>query len=254
MNRDYTVDFETAMTLYRKREQESKISTGSPELDRLIGGLNPGYFYLFYSEDKEFLDHFLQQLIYQTIRPQRSETTEAIYVICGNYRRSRTMIDSEYLLSLMIEDQIDPEYTLERIHIICAFSEKQLMRIPELIEDILKTRENVELIALQQITKIFYGKQAVRREDPWNFARVISRIKEICLENRIILVTTSCPRSKSGNTPLPEGGSFLMHAASYITYIRVAGKISAHLVKNPYSQLKGTVISFENTEAITWEG
>ena len=57
-------DFTNALRLLEEKEAKTLLSTGCPELDRLIGnGIEPGVFYLFYGEAESGIDQFLHQLM-----------------------------------------------------------------------------------------------------------------------------------------------------------------------------------------------
>jgi hypothetical protein len=244
--------FETALSLLHRRGRIDALGTGSPELDGLIGGLEPGLFYLFYGSEAGGLpDRLLLRLLVEAVGRGR-----AIYLVCGNYRRSRTVLDSERLLSLVDGAGLDPDDALSRVHVVCAFSERHLIRAPGLVEDILGSVDDVVLVAVQQLAKLFHGKLALRHEDPSEFTGVISRLRELSCERGFALAA-SCRSSGRGRpAPMPEGGSFLRHAANAIVYLRASrrrGTVSAHLMKHPDSARSGRMVSF-GEEGWAWEG
>jgi hypothetical protein len=243
--------FETALALLRRREAAEALGTGSPELDSLIGRLEPGLFYLLYgSEDDGLPDRLLLRLLVEAVR---REDARAVYLVCGNYRRSRTMMDSGLLLSLVDEAGLDADDALSRIHIVCAFSERHLMRAPDLVEGVLGEAEGFTLVAVQQLTKLFYGKRALRHEDPSELTGAVSRLKEMCSGRGIVLAATTRTKGRRRPIPRPEGGSFLMHAANAIVYLRESkrGPLSAYVVKHPDRALTGRVMNF-GEEARIW--
>lgn len=247
--------FETALNVLRRRAQQRRISTGSRALDSLIGGLEPGLFYLFYGGgDEELVDRLLHRLVFEAVRPSGGEPGQAVYVVCGNYRRSRSILDMDFLVSLAVEAGLDPEHVVPGIHVVCAFSERQLLKAPGLVDGILGRTGPVDLVAVQQISKIFHGPHAVKRESPWEFTGVVSRLRETCQERSIPLAATCRPAGRSRRAPPPEGGSYLRHAANVMVYLRPVkgGLLSAHLVKHPDSARRGRVVSFGVEEARFW--
>lgn len=243
--------FETALSLLHRRGRIDALSTGSPELDDLIGGLEPGLFYLFYgSEDGGLPDLLLLRLLIEAASRGR-----AVYLVCGNYRRSRTVLDSQRLLSLIDEAGLDPDDALSRIHVVCAFSERHLIRVPDLVEELLERAEGVVLVAVQQLTKLFYGRLALRHEDPTEFTGVVSRLREYCCERGFALAATCRSSGRGRPVPMPEGGSFLRHAANAIVYMRASrrGSVSAYLVKHPDSARMGKAVNF-GEEGWAWGG
>ena len=231
--------FENALALLRRRRDSRPLSTGSPELDRLTGGLEPGLFYLFYGDkDCELPDALLHRLLIEAVR---EEGARAVYLLCGNYRRSRTTMDPELVLSHIEEEGLDAADALSRIHIFCSFSERHLMRAPDLVEELLEGYDGFTLVAVQQIAKIFYGRRAVRFEEPTEFTGMVSRLKAMCSERGVVLAATTRTSGRGGPIPAPEGGSFLRHAANAIVYLRASrkGAVMAYVVEHPDSALTG---------------
>jgi len=98
---------------------------------------------------------------------------KVVYLLCGNYRRDRTTLDSELLLSLLEDSDMDLDDALGKIHIIGVFSEAQLMNAPSLVEELVSEHDDIRLLAVQQISKLFYSEKAVSRRyarftaSPW---------------------------------------------------------------------------------------
>ena len=244
--------FESARGILRKRKVASPIATGSPELDRLTGRLVPGLFYLLYGDDDTGVpDVMLHRLLVEAV----AQGGRAVYVVCGNYRRSRTVMDSEFLLALMDEAGLDLDHALDHVHLVFAFSERHLMRVPSLVKGLLEENSGVTLVAVQQLPKLFYGADALRFENPAEFTGIVSRLKAACSERQIALVAT-CRQTNHGRPiPLPEGGAFLRHAANAILYFRESGKgpVSAYIVKHPDRARMGNVVHFGGGGTL-WDG
>lgn len=243
--------FQTALTVMERRREKPRLTTGSRPLDELLGGLEPGGFYLFYGPGEEELDALLHRLVFEAVR--HGPDAEAVYVLCGNYRRSRTMMDLDYLLALLAEAGLDADHALSRVHMVYAFSERHLMRVPRLVEEAMGGA-GTALVAVQQLTKLFYGPDAVRFEDPAEFTGVVSGLRRLCYERDAALAAT-CRPAGGGLTPLPEGGAYLRHAATAMVYLRHtgSGEASARLVKHPESARIGRRVSLDGREA-PWGG
>ena len=230
------------MGLLRKREAAIPLGTGSPELYRLTGSLEPGLFYLFYGdEDDGIPDTVLHRLLVEAV----VQGGRAVYVVCGNYRRSRTVMDSEFLLNLIDDAGLDMDDALNRIHIVFAFSERHLMRMPRLVANLLEEHE-CTLVAVQQLPKLFHGEDALRFEELTEFTGIVSRLKASCSKYMTTLVATSRPTGRGRPIPEPEGGSYLKHAANAIIFLRESGKdpVSAYVVKHPDRARMGRVVHF----------
>jgi hypothetical protein len=227
------------LVVLRKRNETRRLNTGDPGLDELLGGLESGLFYLFYSsEDNNLSDSLLHRLLVEAVK---EEGARAIYLLCGNYRRSRTTMDSELILTHVEEAGLDTIDALSRIHIICAFSERHLMRAPDLVKGLLDGYDGFTLVAVQQIAKIFYGRRAVKFEELSEFTGTVSKLRTMCSERGIVLVATTRTSGQSGVIPALEGGSYLKHAANAIVYLRPSKEdvITAYVVEHPDSARKG---------------
>ena len=110
------------------------LSTGSPELDTLIGGIRRGMFYLFYGE-KELIEVLFRHIIANALKPrEESERPVVVYMLCGNYRKERTEIRTEELVEFIEASGYGMEEALRRVHILTASSaDQQTLLIDELI-------------------------------------------------------------------------------------------------------------------------
>ena len=90
------------------------LSTGSPELDTLIGGIRRGMFYLFYGE-KELIEVLFRHIIANALKPrEESERPVVVYMLCGNYRKERTEIRTEELVEFIEASGYGMEEALSR--------------------------------------------------------------------------------------------------------------------------------------------
>ena len=246
------VSFKSAFNVLQKRLGKNDLDIGYPQLDEFLGGLEPGLFYLFYaSRGDRFPDILLHRII---VEAMKSDYAKVIWLICGNYRRSRTTLDPELILSFIQELGLNVTETLSRIHVVCSFSERHLIRTPDLVEGILENHHGFTLVVVQQIAKIFYGKKALRFQSLTKFTGTLSRLKTMCSERDIVLVATTRNGEYGLSIPEPEGGSYIRHTANVILYFKSAGKqkTSAHLVKHPDRSRIGRMITF-NEVNYHWE-
>ena len=170
--------FKSALQVYANRAEVSRLTTGSHRLDQLIGGIEPTRFYLFFGDPGEKApDVLLYRLMVEAVKSWKGKV---VYLLCGNYRRDRTTLDSDLLLSLIEDAGLDLDEALEKIHIIGVFSEHQLMNAPSLVEGLIEEHGDISLIAVQQISKLFFSKKAVRFEEQTEFTGVVSKLREMC--------------------------------------------------------------------------
>jgi hypothetical protein len=198
----------------------------------VLGGIEPSRFYLFFGAGKEKVpDTLLYNLMAETVKVS---TGHVVYILCGNYRRDRTSFDSEQFLNLLESSKLNIEDSLRRIHIIGVFSEAQLVNAPNLLNTIIKRVRDVRLVAVQQISKLFYNESAIGLVEREEFTGIISKFKELCSIHQISLVASCEAKKKRNLSPEPMGGNYLRHTANVILYLREMkdGDISAQLVKH----------------------
>jgi hypothetical protein len=242
--------FKSALQVYANRAEVSWLSTGSPRLDQLLCGIEPTRFYLFFGDPRENTpDILLYRLMVEAVKSGKGKV---IYLLCGNYRRDRTTLDSELLISLIEDAGLDLDDSLENIYIIGVFSENQLMNAPSLVEGLIEEHGAISLIAVQQISKLFFSQKAVRFEEQTEFTGVVSKLRELCTLHGIPMVASCGSKKRRSLIPEPKGGSFLRHAANVITYLRVIeGKdISAQLVKHFDKDQTGKRVRFTGEDDV----
>lgn len=225
--------FEPALEMLERRAAARLLATGVQGIDHLVGGLEPGLMYLFYGTERGGLpDRLLHHLLVEAVRDGEGR---AIHVLCGNYRRSRTTLDMELLLSLAERARLDIREAFGRIHIVCAFSERQQVEAADHVEEILGEEKGVRLVAVQQVAKLFSGPPLVGKVIPEDLGGMASRLKRLCGEAGIPLIAT-CGVSPYGRpVPVPDGGSHLSHLAKVSCYLRIlkGGGATAYLLNHP---------------------
>ncbi len=240
--------FKSALKVYTNRAEVSRLSTGSHRLDQFLGGIESTRFYLFFGNPKEKApDQLLYRLMVEAV-----QSGKVIYLICGNYRRDRTSLDSNLLLSLLEDAELDIDNALEQIHIIGVFSENQLMNAPSLVENLFEETGKVSLLAVQQVSKIFYSEKAIRFEDPAEFSGVLSKLRELCSLHNVPMVASCGSNKRTDLSPVPKGGTFFRHIANVIAYLRVlkGGEVSVYLVKHFDGARKGKLVRFSEEENV----
>jgi hypothetical protein len=201
--------------------QATRISTGSPQLDDLTGGVNFETLYLFYGED-DLIETLLRHLLVNSLKPTIYDSEpEAVYVICGNYRKEHITIDTEPLIRLLESSGQGLEIALRRVHILVASSADQQASLTEELERIVSTRKMVRLVLIKGIYKL--GRDDARMKNRRRVAeevqRSITAMKRICTSAGVSLVASA--REESGRSiPTPEASDYLNHLAGVIVYLR----------------------------------
>lgn len=245
------VTFNNAFDLLQSRLERRHLLTGSPALDSLLGGIEQGSFYVFYGEDGGAPDEIIFRLIVNSLNPSfQGESNKAFYLNCGNYKRSRTILDVDFLFRRMEEIGLDVSEATKRIYTVCAFSEMQQLKSADEIEKTVREDPKIKIIGVQQIAKLFMPALIMPREETMpNFQNFISRMKRLCVENNIVLAA-SCRQSAQNEMGvlMPEGGEFLKHEANVMVKLRrVKGaQFSAYVLKHPDRNRQGLRVDFQD--------
>jgi|GEM_PF-3733731 len=123
--------FRSTLDEFQSRLERPRISTGSAELDRLIGGIELGQFYLFFdNEELGITDIILHILIVNCLKPrsQGGFGGKALYLNCGNYKRTKTRFYIELITSYTEAAGLDVPTSLDQIYTLSAFSEHQQIK------------------------------------------------------------------------------------------------------------------------------
>ena len=238
--------FVTGLELLLSGSEETGLSTGSPELDRLLGGITRDRFYYFYG-DPELLEDLFRHLLVNALKPTaRNSEPRAVYILCGNYRVEKTLIETEPLTRLLVASGMAPEGSLNRIYVLTASSADQQSLLVEELERLLEREPEFNLVLVRGIYKLQKDDARVRerRKVGEEIQRSIVKLRQMCASRNIPLVASGRAVNRRRGLPQPEGSSFLKHIANVIVYLRRREKTSeynrAFVVKNP-AQGSGSV-------------
>ncbi len=236
-------DFRTAREAYENGGIMLKCTTGSDILDSLIGGgIESGRLYLFYGERESGVDALIHMILVNALLPPEMGGLggKAIYLNCGNYKYERTMLDAEFLCSLIKAVGFDPNEMLSRIYAVFAFSEEQEERALDEARRLLQADPSIKLLVAHNIAKLFTAKKETPNrniaERIVRLQKVIHEIWRICMERNVAFVASCRPaESRGSRIPPPEGGGYLSHRATVIVYLekKSRGDVSAYLIKHP---------------------
>lgn len=215
--------FVTGLQLQAENEA-SPVSTGSPELDDLTGGIRPGMFYLFYGE-KPLIETLFLHVLTNALRHRSDRAPTAVYMVCGNYRRERTDIGTDILMELVEASGYRIEEALRRVVILTASSADQQGFLVDELERLLESEPDVSLVLVRGIFKLH--RDDARRRDRHVVAeevqRSIIRLRQLCASHGIPLVASGREVRGRRLLPQPEASSFLKHLATVIVYLRERG-------------------------------
>ncbi|RLI09996.1 hypothetical protein DRO42_02680 [Candidatus Bathyarchaeota archaeon] len=220
---------------------EDALSTGCDRLDLLLGGLRPGRLYLVYG-DPDPVEELLIHILVESLRAGG----RAAYMLCGNYRVEKTLLNVEGLVRLLEESGLAAEDALKRVYVLCAFSADQQAGLIDEISDLLARDPEVRLVLVRDIAKLVTddARSRSRAARSQELQGAALRLKQACAERNVPLVVSCRSRRGRGLLPMPEGGEFLRHLANVILYLHRSGRgaayVRAHLLKHP-AQVPRTV-------------
>ena len=236
-------DFRTAREAYGNEGIMLKCTTGSDILDSLIGGgIESGRLYLFYGERESGVDALIHMIIVNALLPPEMGGLggKAVYLNCGNYKYERTMLNTEFLCSLIKAAGFNPGDMLSRIYAVFAFSEEQEERALDEIRRLLQADPSIRLLVVHNIANLFTAKEGTPNRNAAErivrLQRIIHEIWRICMEKNVAFIASCRPAENRGSQiPPPEGGRYLSHRAAVIVYLEKKSKsgVSAYLIKHP---------------------
>ena len=250
-----TAEFRNGLEVLRERERKPKLTSGSLELDSLLaGGIELGSFTVIYGEDEPVIDTILYTLICRTLLPveRYGYNGKVVLFTCGDYRSEQALVDLKLASNILRGSGIDPEKGLEEIIVVSTFNADQAEQSVEDILKIIKYNEQLRLIVVRNLAKLFIEnapRDGVELERVQRLQHLIAKLWQACSEREVSLIL-SC-RSKRPNTlrpSPPEGGIFLRHLAQTILCIKRKDRntLTAHLVKHPHRHSR--MVEFEYSQ------
>lgn len=231
-------DFISATELYQQRKNVEKISTGSKNLDELLGGgVETGAITELYGEfgsGKTQICHTLAVMV-QLPKDKGGLEAGALYIDTENTFRP------ERISEIAEHRGLDPLKALERIIVARAYNsshqELLLREAGKYIES-----EKLKLLVVDSVVSHYRadfpgrGTLAERQQRLNAFVHQLLRMAE--LYNVAAVVTNqvqASPDSFFGDPTRPVGGHVVAHMSTYRIYLRKSAKVRiARLVDSPY--------------------
>ncbi len=234
------MNFEGGDELLKKRERIVKITTGSKELDKLMGGgFETGAIteaYGQYGSGKSQIAHVLSVRTQMPIDQGGAGGITVFIVTEGTFRPERIVQMSNAL-------KLDPQEVLKNIKIARAFNSDHQMLLVERIEDLIKKQGlNVKLIIIDSLTAHFRaefigrGTLADRQQKINKHMHALMKLAD--QHNIAIYVTNQVmakPDTFFGDPTEAIGGHIVAHNSTYRLYLRRGKKGSrvAKMVDSP---------------------
>ena len=232
-------EYVTGQELMLRNQHEIQLSTGSPELDKLVGGIQNSLFYFFYGE-KQLMEILFQHMTVNALATNEKGKPIVVYMLLGNYRKERTNLGLEELAELIEDSGFHMWEALKRIQIFTASSADQQAILVQSLIDLVSKENNVSLVIVRGIYKLAKDDPRIRNRHVVyeEIQSSINSLRNICAEKRIPIVASGrISEEKSKRKPMPESSLFLKHCANVIIYLRSRKKGSkynrAFLVDHP---------------------
>jgi len=231
--------FETGLNILEKRKNVNKLTTGSPELDALLGGgLETQAItecYGAYGSGKTQLAH---QLAVNAQLPEEKGglNGNVLFIDTENTFRPERIEQMAKALGL------DPKETLKRIFVGRAYNSDHQILLVEKAKDVIKEK-NIRLVIVDSLTSHFRseyvgrGSLATRQQKLNQHLHTLQRIADSF--NCVVYITNQVmakPDILFGDPTEAVGGHVLHHAATFRIYLRKSkgDKRIAKLVDSPY--------------------
>jgi len=230
--------FETAEKLAEKRKQIGRITTGSKELDALIGGgIETQSITEFYGKFASGKTQLCFQAAVTVQLPKEKGGLEgaALYIDSENSFRP------ERIVNIAKFHGLDPKNVLKNIYIARAYNAHHQMLLAEKASEIIPEK-NIKLLIVDSLTSHFRaeyigrGKLADRQQQLAKHMHLLSKLAEV--HNIAVIVTNqvmSKPDMLFGDPTEPIGGNIVGHFSKQRIYLRKSkgDKRIAKLVDSP---------------------
>jgi len=231
--------FDSAIEVMKKREKICKISSGSSEVNKLLGGgIESQALTEFYGKFAAGKTQITHQLSVNVQLPKDKGGTEkkALYIDTENTFRP------ERIIHMAKAHGLDETKVLENIVVGRAYNSDHQMLLAEKANDIIKEK-NIGIVIVDSLTSHFRseymgrGTLAERQQKLNRHLNVLQKLAD--MHNIPVVVTNQVmvqPGLMFGDPTEPIGGHILGHRSTFRIYLRrgKAGKRVAKLIDAPH--------------------
>jgi len=244
--------YERATVVLERRKLLGHIPTGSPALDKIIGGgVETQGVTEVYGEFGSGKSQIAHQLCVNVQLPQEQGglNGKVVYIDTENTFRPERIVQMARAAGL------DPERVLDGIYVARAHTTDHQMLLAEKAADIAKN-DGVKLVVVDSVTSLFrteYCGRGALAERQQKLGRHIAGLHKLAELNDLAVFVTNQVQSRPdvffGDPTRPVGGHVLGHATTARLYLRKskANTRTAHLVDHP--GLPPESATFQITEA-----
>ncbi|KAA8922953.1 DNA repair and recombination protein RadA [Thermoplasma sp.] len=240
-------NFETGEEILERRKSIQKLTTGSKNLDDLLGGgLETQAITEFFGEFGSGKTQIMHQLAVNCTLPKEK----------GGFDSDVMMIDTENtfrperIIQMAKSRGADPDETLKRIHVARAYNSHHQILLAEKAQDTAK-EYNIKLLIVDSLTAHFrseyVGRGSLAERQQLLNKHMHDLLRFGTIYNAVIAVTNQVsarPDVFFGDPMAPIGGNIVGHTATFRIYLRKSkgGKRIARLIDSPYLPEGETVI------------
>ena len=226
--------FESGEDLLKKREMVVKITTGSKNLDNIIGGgVETGAVtevYGSYGSGKTSIAH---QLAVTAQLPKEQGGADGAVV----WIDSEGTLRPEFIKKLAVAKGLDPDQALKNFRGVRAFNSDHQMLLVDKIEELIKNGLNVKLVVVDSLTSHFrseYVGRGTLADRQQKINKHIHALLKLGNTYNIAIYITNQVMAKPdvffGDPTEAIGGHVLHHASTYRLYLR-RGKKGTRVAK-----------------------
>ncbi len=232
-------NFETGEEILKRRQEIVKLSTGSKNLDSLLGGgIESQSITEFFGEFGSGKTQIMLQLAVNATMPEEQGGLGSDVLIIDTENTFRP----ERIIQMARAKNLDPDETLRRIHVARAYNAHHQILLAEKAADVAKEFP-IKLLIVAYLTSHFRSEYVSRgslaeRQQLLN-KHMHDLLKFGTIFNAVIAVTNQVSANPAvffGDPMTPIGGNIVGHTATFRIYLRKAkaGKRIARLIDSPY--------------------
>jgi len=232
--------FETGLEVMEKRKAVGKISTGSKELDNLLGGgIETGAITEFFGQFGSGKTQIALQAAVNVQLPVEKGGLNGTAVFIdteGTFRPERIM-------QIAAAKGLDPKEALKNIMVARAYNSDHQMLLAEKAGEIAEEK-NVRLVVIDSLTSHFRSEYSGRGELAPRQQKLNRHLHSLQrdladMHNIAVVVTNQVmtnPGMMFGDPTTPIGGNIVAHLSTYRVYLRKSkgNKRIARLIDSPY--------------------
>ena len=240
-------NFETGEQILERRKDVTKLSTGSKNLDNLLGGgLETQSITEFFGEFGSGKTQIMHQLAVNCTRPLEEGGFNSDVLIIDTEKTFRP----ERIIQMSKFRGADPDEVLKRIHVARAYNSHHQILLAERASEMAKEFP-IRLLIVDSLTSHFrseyMGRGSLSERQQLLNRHMHDLLKFSTINNSVIAVTNQVsarPDVFFGDPTAPIGGNIVGHTATFRVYLRKSkgGKRIARLIDSPYLPEGETVV------------